>query len=305
MKLQDHNIARALTEALTSPLGPVTEERDGLPVVAVEGVECAVDTPNRVIRTGSGKDQRWYEVHLRDVTPKRFLTPEEQTEIWGRDDDPKDWWIVSSSARTVFVRCKTRYDAIMDFLRRFPGEAAFGQAAPEAQVARGMQFIDDEGDRLREEKIAEVHEEGAPQPLAPEWPESPTFADPAADLIGGDYRDPTEEDEDKELEELCSEDPKDYYFCINLGEEFGGDADNACLMVCPKKYWDENKVAFDGHCGDIWKKFPKSVRFPEDMECTWYIPDGILPEEVAIDMVCAGFERNLELEGVVESVMET
>ena len=141
MKLTEENVRKALAAAMTmGPTDPVTEKRDGMPVVEIEGVKCAVDTVNGVIQTGEGKNQRWFELSLRDVTPKRFLPREEQLKL---EEEHDDWWLVSSSKRSCFVRSSKRSKAIEDFLRRFPGEAASGIDTPEAELARGFEFIDD------------------------------------------------------------------------------------------------------------------------------------------------------------------
>lgn len=136
MKLEGHNVLRALINAL------FTRSSD-LPTADVDGVKCVADEINNVIRTGEGKEQRWFEVRMRDVTPRKFRTYEEQLEL---DREHADWWLVQSTGQSCFVRNRSRSGAIEDFLHRFPAE----KGSVEAELARCFEFIDDEGDRIRE-----------------------------------------------------------------------------------------------------------------------------------------------------------
>jgi hypothetical protein len=323
MRLQDHNVIKAIMEAITQPemdsahIERDLPLRDGLPVTRIDGVPCAMDVVNGVIQAGEGREQQWFEVHLRDVTPKRFRSPEEQTKL---EQEHEDWWHVSSSQRSVFVRNRSRSGAVEDFLRRFPGEAASGLDMPDAELARGFEFIDDEGDRIRAEFIAkevmETEAEAAPDPQYPQPGQNSASSQgvggcPAGQCsCGGCYPEPSEDEEqDEQDDDINAVDPNDPYQNLKpeecyfgvAGESCGGDPDSKWLMVCPKDYWDKNHRAYDGYLGNIWKHFPSYMQAPEDMECTWAIPDDKGTEDVAIDMTVAGFERNLELESLIEA----
>ena len=79
--------------------------------------------------------------------------------------------------------------------------------------------------------------------------------------------------------------------------------DGPCMVLCPKKFWNDHHHMYDGHL-DVQHLLPPYFE-GEDMECTWVLPDGKQTEEVAIDMATLGFERNLELEGLLEEVHES
>jgi hypothetical protein len=138
MKLVGENVRKHILTAIKN--GSVLELRDNMPVINIEGVKCAVDDINGVIQTGEGRNQRWFEVYMRDVTPKRFLTPKEQLDL---DRKHADWWVITSSQRTCFVRNCSRSGAIKAFLERFPDESSSDLDGPEAELARGLEFIDD------------------------------------------------------------------------------------------------------------------------------------------------------------------
>jgi hypothetical protein len=147
MKLEKHNIKKTIISALVSGAASIEQ---GNPVIVIDGVRCSIDSKTHAIRVGEGHFQRWYEIDLRDVTPAKFLPPDEQA---ARDDNHKDWWMISTSKRTCFVRNRCRSGAIDDFLKHFPGETAPGMDAPDAELARGFEFIDDEAsEQTRGEK---------------------------------------------------------------------------------------------------------------------------------------------------------
>lgn len=288
MRLDEENVRKHVIAVVKDdPTIPEDELRDGLPVISIDGVKCAVDTIGGVIQTGEGREQRWFELHLRDVTPKRFRSREEQEAM---DAEHEDWWLVSSSQRSCFVRNRKRSGAVDDFLRRFPGEAAFGMDAPEAELARGFEFIDDEGDRIRTEFVAkEVMETEAAPPGSPQRPQPSPQPLPSAGTCqggqcscGGCYPEPSQDP----TEELKPGKPEDFYFGI------GDSPDGTYMVLVPKQHWDVNKCLEDQHF-DI----PLPEYFGEpDVEATWVLPDGKLGEDVAIDMVVMGYERNTELE---------
>jgi hypothetical protein len=308
MKLDEENVRKHVIAVVKDdPTIPEDELRDGLPVVSIDGVKCAVDTNNGVIQTGEGREQRWFELHLRDVTPKRFLSREQQEAMAAEQED---WWLVSSSQRSCFVRNKKRSGAIMDFLMRFPGEAAFGMDMPEAELARGFEFIDDEGDRIRTEFIAkEVMETVADPPDPPQRPQAATPQTPTGSMgcppgqcvCGGCYPDPTEASPEPDRPDFK---PEDFYFGVAEASTFGGDTNDKWLTVCPKKHWDEHHIPYDGHL-DVEHLFPEYLQYPADMEAIWILPDNAMTEDVAIDMTVLGFERNLELEGLLDEVHES
>lgn len=300
MKLQEHNVVKGLIDAFATRIAedyPEMPPRDGMPVVSVDGVPCAVDVAGRVIQTGEGRDQRWFEVHVRDVTPKRFRSPEEQAKL---AEEHEDWWYVSSSQRTVFVRNRSRSGAIEDFLRRFPGESASGLDMPEAELARGFEFIDDEGDRIRAEFVAKEVMETQPEPeAAPQYPVPGQNAgagtgtghcQPGQCSCGGCYPEPTDDGEPPPAE--CK--PEDFYF--GMGESPDGER---YVVLVPKEFWDQNRH-LDDRYHEVQALLPKYLEEP-DMESTWMLPDGKMPEDVAIDMVVAGFERSEELEKFLEA----
>ncbi len=305
MKLQDHNVVKGLIDALTGPrpdesgIEVSPELRDGMPVVSIDGIKCAVDVAGRVVQTGEGRDQRWFEVHVRDVTPKRFRTPEEQMKM---EQEHEDWWYVSSSQRTVFVRNRSRSGAIEDFLRRFPGESASGLDMPEAELARGFEFIDDEGDRIRAEFVAKEVMETQPEPEPdPQYPVPGQNAGagtgtghchPGQCSCGGCYPEPTDDDEQEPPPAECK--PEDFYF--GMGESPDGER---YMVLVPKEFWDQNRH-LDDRYHEVQALLPKYLEEP-DMESTWILPDGKMPEDVAIDMVVAGFERSEELEKFLEA----
>lgn len=309
MKLDPENIRKHVIAVVKQdPAIPDDELRDGLPVISIDGVKCAVDAVNGVIQTGEGKEQRWFELHLRDVTPKRFLTPEEQVKL---DAEHEDWWLVSSSQRSCFVRNRKRSGAVEDFLRRFPGEAAFGMDAPEAELARGFEFIDDEGDRIRAEFIAkEVMETEAIPPGAPRWPQ-PSAPQPSSGVggcppghcsCGGCYPEPSLDDA---LTQPCGNEqgsPGDFYFGI------GDSSDDRCLAIVPKEFWDANHRLDSCHY-NVHDWLPTYFQGEDDpwlmRPNVWILPSGKLGEDVAIDMTVAGFERNAELEALLERVHES
>ena len=288
MKLESHNIFKALIGALAGPSAKdMARNPDGLPVSNIDGVPCAVDAVGGVIKAGEGKEQRWFELRLRDVTPRHLLTPEEQMDKNEREAEHKDWWLVSSSKRSCFVRAESRHTAIDDFLRRFPGESASGLDMPEAELARGFDFIDDEGDRIR------VMEQDPIQPEDPQLP-APGQRHQCGKVgggccggecsCGGCYPEPTGET-DKGNSGLK---PEDFYFGI------GDSPDGAYVCLVPKAFWDANHCMLDEHF-DVQHLLPPYLGEP-DQEATWMLPDGKYGEDVAIDMVVAGFERSEELE---------
>ena len=135
MRLTEDNLKKALLEALADP---ADSKRDGLPEVSVDGVRCAVDTVGATVRSGEGKDQRWWELLLRDVTPRRFLTAGQQAD---RDSEVEDWWMVNTMTKTAFVKSASRREAIEKFLLRFPVEDS--SQSPDAELARGFDFVDE------------------------------------------------------------------------------------------------------------------------------------------------------------------
>lgn len=139
MKLTEDNLKTALLKVLADSS---TGKRYGLPEVSVDGVSCAVDTLNAVVRSGKGTDQVWWELLLRDVTPRRFLTPQQQAD---RDAEIEDWWMVTSTTRTAFVKSVSRSSAIEKFIMKFPEENN-----PDAELARGFDFVDDSTEMLEE-----------------------------------------------------------------------------------------------------------------------------------------------------------
>jgi hypothetical protein len=238
------------------------------------------------------------------------------------DDDQKDWWNVSTMKRNVFIRNESRSGAITDFLMRFPDE---DQSGVDAELARGFLFFDDEADRLRKE-VKELRDKDYDEDKGPLGKLLETLNAKPSGCCGGGGGCGTDggccggtkcgdhagkhpvvitgvrDDEEDEYGNLT---PQDCYFCVNTNAEFGGDDDGSIvLMVCPKDYWDREHAAYDGGLGEIDKYFPEYLQNPEDMECSWYVPEGYSMEQVAIDMTAAGFTRNFELEGVVENTQE-
>jgi hypothetical protein len=306
MKLQDHNVAKAVIDALASPaLGEPTSEslepRDGMPVVKIDGIKCAIDVAGRIVQAGDGHRQRWFEIVARDVTPRRYLPPEEQAAL---DEVLEDWWMVTTSKRTCFVRNRSHGGAIKDFLSRFPGETAHGMDAPEAELARGFEFVDDEADKLRNE-LAELHSElhalKSAVPVAPAPDEKEESAELTSEeekeldedeglgrckgecTCGGCYEEPTKP---KPVAPVKKGRPGDFYFGI------GDTPDGTCVCLVPKRYWDANVCMEDNHF-DV--PMPEYLGEP-DAEATWILPDGKLGEDVAIDMVVLGYDRNQDFE---------
>lgn len=432
MKLDSNNVLKALLDCIANPPDdptgcsePQPPPRDGLPVVSIEGVPCAIDCVNGVIQTGEDREQRWFEVALHDVTPKRFLSREEQEAMMS---EAPDWWMVTAPSRMAFVRAKCRSQAMLFYA------AAFHEKATDCELARSFDFVDPatvplpedvaaEAARLAQEQAdasgqaeddasGQADEDGdesgdcdglrpdeeeprgmrlvvdfpitdaddemrikhpdefefdmkdqaaldAIQSVVDDWESKGTTIDQGGDaghyelsLAGGcevleldatiakakqilddvaralrdagissapaipDAPEPAAEaeaqEEAKEGEEEGegSEDgyanlkPEDCYFGVGGGG--GGLMDEeAWLMICPKSYWNANHRCYDGHLGDVWKLFPDYLQSPEDMECTWMLPDGKQTEDVAIDMAVLGFERNLEIEGLLESIHES
>lgn len=139
MKLESHNVQRFIIDQLVRDENLHGEERrDNLPVIAIEGVPCAIDTNEAVVQTGEGKEQRWFKIYLSDVTPRRFLPVEEQL----AEDEVDDWWMVTSSVRTAFVKAKSRSLAIERFNCKFPGEKACMMDEPDAELTQGFEFIE-------------------------------------------------------------------------------------------------------------------------------------------------------------------
>lgn len=266
MKLDENSVLQHVFEALSARA--TEEKRDGLPVVTVEGIPCAVDILNRTLQTGEKQEQRWFEVTLHDVTPRRFLGEEEQDSLIL--EQTQEWWMVSGRDRTAFVRATSRRLAMKYFADKFHEDAV------DCECAYGFSFIDPTEKPLEE-------------------PET------KASLS-------TETLRDSEVEDSPEKDPsempkaEDYYFGIGKAEIFGGDGGN-WLMLCPRKYWDENHVAWDGGLSSVSCIFPPYLKdVSEDMECTWMLEDELDVETVAKDLEALGFERNYEFEGLYESV---
>ena len=132
MKLDSDNVLKGIFAALTTGTG--------LPLIRIEGVPCAADGVNGVVQTGEGTEQRWFQVMLHDVTPKRFLSRDEQTEIlYGEQDE---WWTVMAPSRTAFVRARSRSLAMQYY------SAKFHELAEDCELARGFEFIDPMAEKL-------------------------------------------------------------------------------------------------------------------------------------------------------------
>lgn len=151
MRLDKENVLKhVLAVVAQDPTVPEEEKRDGLPVISIDGVKCAVDAMRATLQVGEGRDQRWWQVALHDATPRRFMSREEQERLQA---EVEDWWMVTSQARTAFVRAPSRSLAMQHFADRFPGEGGL-----DAELARGFEFVDPESDKLRCASVSEVQE---------------------------------------------------------------------------------------------------------------------------------------------------
>ena len=416
MKLDSINVLRGIFQALMREPAPLNE---------IDGVKCVVDFLGATIKIGEDREQTWFEVTLHDVTPRRFLSREEQTELLYGGEDP-EWWSVTGPTRMAFVRALSRSKAMQYFA------AKYHETATDCELARGFEFVDPTKEELPEElppapgfspvgptvpgccphassnednddgdepssqeeeeprgmkivvdfQVTDADDEmrlehpdefefdvenqtalDAIQSVVDEWeskgvtidqggdkghyelslegcealeldatlvqakqilqdvaralrdagiPSAPTMPDDPAPLP----EDKPQEEAEKgpEKTEYAGDDgvepefrnlkPQDYYFGVGGGG--GGLMDEeAWLVICPKSFWDANGHMYDGYLGDVWKMFPEYLQSPEDMECTWMLPDGKMTEDVAIDMAVLGFDRNLILEGLCESIHES
>lgn len=142
MKLDADNVLKGIFRTLTTG-SALTERRDELPVIEIDGIKCAVDALNKVVQAGEQREQRWFEVALFDVTPRRFLLREEQVELL-HGEDP-EWWSVTGSTRMAFVRALSRSKAMQYFA------AKYHETATDCELARGFEFVDPTREDLPEE----------------------------------------------------------------------------------------------------------------------------------------------------------
>ncbi len=280
MKLDGREVCRHLFKMLTNSSNGAD---GGLPTVDIEGVKCVVDTTGRTVRTGEGREQAWYEVTIHDVTPNRFLTPEEQTEKRSESDE---WWNVTGPSAVTFVRAKSRSLAMMYYAEKYR------EIPADCELSRGFDFIDPTAEKLPElavelmplftyrapvAKIEEMETEPPPETET----EDPPFLAKAADAA---------------KESL--ESPDKYYFGIAENPQ-----DGVHMFIVLKTIWDEIDTTSFYHTYHlpIQHLLPKYLGEPET-EQTWSIPKSKMSEDVAIDMTLLGFERNLDVERALTEV---
>lgn len=164
-KLESDNVLKAVFDALTAK--PLDEKRDGLLVVEIDGIKCAVDVANKTVQTGEGREQRWFEVTACDATPKRFLSAAEQMSF--REETDSWWTVITTSGRTSFVHAKSRSQALERFAARYPGEIA----GADCELARGFDFVDPDSSDWLSEVAPSDAETPAAAPLDEEKPGKP------------------------------------------------------------------------------------------------------------------------------------
>jgi hypothetical protein len=133
MKLDSTNVLRGIFQALMREPAPLNE---------IDGVKCVVDFLDATVKIGEDREQAWFEVALFDVTPRRFLSRDEQLDM---NLETEEWWNVTSPKRMAFVRAKSRSKAMQYFA------AKFHETATDCELARGFEFVDPTKEELPEE----------------------------------------------------------------------------------------------------------------------------------------------------------